>query len=73
MEANTYSENKNMELRKICMNECRESKDKDECYSTCVFMTDFKKCVRSRRSSGIAQCQPAFFGPSASKYGELPN
>uniref|UniRef100_A0A6C0CAH2 Uncharacterized protein n=1 Tax=viral metagenome TaxID=1070528 RepID=A0A6C0CAH2_9ZZZZ len=72
MEENKYFENKNIELRKKCMRECSGVKDKDTCYSDCVFMKDFEKCMSGRTSSGIPQCQPSFFGPNASKYGELP-
>lgn len=54
------------------MKECLSAKDKNACYSNCVFMTDFENCMRGRTSSGIPQCQPSFFGATASKYGELP-
>ena len=42
---NVYFKNENIKLQNIYTNECKNSKDKDECYSTCVFMTDFKTCL----------------------------
>lgn len=65
--------NKNERLRKICMKECKKGQDK--CYSDCVFLYDFVECVHYFHRAGtkrIQQCQSPFFGPSAEKYGELP-
>ena len=59
-------------LQKICMSRCKQSNNKDSCYSYCVFWNDFDECMARRSGTGIPQCQPAFFGPEASKYGELP-
>lgn len=62
-------------LQTICMDKCSDHKNRDLCYSRCVFWNDYNDCMYRRSKymmTGIPQCQPAFFGPSAVKYGELP-
>jgi hypothetical protein len=64
-------------IKKDCMETCYnvDITDRDSCYSQCVFLYDFIKCMGRKIESGATgnpQCQPRFFGPDASRYGELP-
>lgn len=67
---------KKQRLQRKCIIRCRgeeKSKDRYSCYSNCVFLNDFEECLsRSRGHTGISTYFPAFFGPEATKYGELP-
>lgn len=67
-----YFETQNKRLQEICMDKCKYVGDRDGCYSQCVFMNDFYECMQRKTGTGIPQCSPGFFGPEASKYGELP-
>ena len=62
-----------LECSKLCKNVLDKS-EKDHCYSMCVFLYDYNKCMNNNGigRSGISQCSPNFFGPDASFYGQLP-